>query len=102
MPGMQRDPRDSATYPVVVPIDTNRGPGETRRIGSRSITFAIATPFEVGDPLRFRLSLAGDGTAGLDVAGWGSVAAVTVDGDRFVVEASIEPTAIRIGPQAGR
>jgi hypothetical protein len=88
----------SGTYPVVVPIDTNRGRGETRLIGSTSITFAIAASFAVGDRLRFRLSLGEGASDGVQVTGWGSVAAVTVEGDAFLVEASIEPSAIHIEP----
>jgi hypothetical protein len=94
---MQRAPREAATYPLTIPIETNRGRGQTRTIGPTRITFATAAPFETGDAIRFALSLRGIGTTPLDVFCSGSVCAVSVEGQLFVVEASIEQTRISLG-----
>jgi len=79
-------------YALTVPIETNRGRGETRRIGSTRITFSIRERFEVGEPLRFRFSLEG----GAEVIGWGAVSEVAADGEGFVVDASIDQTQINV------
>jgi hypothetical protein len=84
------------TYPIVVPIETNRGRGETRNIGPTRVTFATSAPFEIGDAVRFALSLPGEKGELLDVFCAGSVCAVSVDGELFVVEASIEESRISI------
>jgi hypothetical protein len=84
------------TYPIVVSIETNRGRGETRRIGPSRVTFATSAAFETGDSLRFAMSLRGDGGQTLDVYCSGSVCSVSTDGALFVVEASIEESRITI------
>lgn len=92
---MQRPRPEPATYDVVIPIETNRGRGETRRIGPTRVRFATTASFTVGDALRFAMSLRGHG-ASLDVFCSGSVRAVAADGELFVVEATIENTQIRL------
>ena len=84
------------TYPIAVPIETNRGRGETRRIGPTRVTFATSEPFETGEALRFAMSLRGDGGQTLEVFCSGSVCGVSLDGALFVVEASIEESRITI------
>jgi hypothetical protein len=81
---------------MVVPIETNRGRGETRSIGPTRVTFATSVPFETGDAVRFAMKLPGDGAEVLDVFCSGAVCAVSVDGALFVVEASIEESQISI------
>ena len=71
-------------YALAVPIETNRGRGETRSIGSASVTFAIAASFAPGDVVRFSMTL-----NDVEIFCSGSVRAVSVDGALFVVEASI-------------
>ncbi len=88
MRGMQR------TYPLALPIETNHGRGETRRIGPTRLTFATSALFARGEMLRFAVALPGDGTRAIDVVGSGLVEAVVPEGDLFVVEASIEETRI--------
>lgn len=94
-------PRPSVTYPIAVPIETNRGRGETRRVGPRRVTFATSAPFETGDSLRFSMSLPGDGGETLDVFCSGSVCGVSLDGALFVVEAAIEESRITIANREG-
>jgi hypothetical protein len=89
-------PNPDATYPLSVPIETNRGWGKTRTFGSTRLTFATSAQFEIGDALRFALSMPGDGGELLDVFCAGSVRGVSVDGELFVVEASIEESRISI------
>jgi hypothetical protein len=84
------------TYPVAVPIDTNRGPGQTRRVGPTSMTFVTAALFETGDPLRFSMSLRGTGASPLYVVGDGSVRSVINEGELFIVDASIDRTRIAL------
>jgi len=88
--------REAATYPLVIPIDTNRGRGETRRIGPTRVTFSTAAEFEAGDDLRFALSLHGTGTTPLDVFCSGSVRSVAAEGELFVVDAAISETRIAL------
>lgn len=83
------------TYQIVVPIETNRGRGETRSIGPTRVTFATSAPFETGDSLRFAVSLYGGGPT-LEVFCSGSVCGVSIDGALFVVEASIEESRITV------
>jgi hypothetical protein len=84
------------TYPMVVPIETNRGRGETRSIGPTRVTFATSVPFGTGEAVRFALKLPGNGVMGFDVFCAGAVCAVSFDGELFVVEASIEESRITI------
>ncbi|MFL6246752.1 MAG: hypothetical protein ACJ74H_12050 [Thermoanaerobaculia bacterium] len=72
-------------YLLALPIETNRGRGETRSIGPASVTFVISASFAQGDAVRFSLSL-----PDVDIFCSGSVRAVSVDGALFVVEASID------------
>lgn len=72
-------------YALALPIETNRGRGETRSVGPASVTFAIAASFAPGDALRFSMTL-----YGIEIFCSGSVRAVSVDGALFVVEASID------------
>jgi len=88
-------------YPLVVPIETNRGRGETRAVGPTRITFAIAALFETGDDLRFTLSLQGNGKSPVDVAGSGRVSAVAAEGHLFVVDAAIDQTQITLAKGEG-
>jgi len=92
---MQRPRPEPATYDVVIPIETNRGRGETRRIGPTCVSFATTAYFTAGDALRFAMSLRGQSGA-LDVFCSGSVRAVAPEGELFVVEATIENTQIRL------
>ena len=39
---MLRPRKEAPTYPVIIPIKTNRGYGETRLIGPTRVTFATA------------------------------------------------------------
>jgi hypothetical protein len=87
------------TYPVTVPIRTNRGNGQTRSIGPTRITFATAALFESGEPLRFAISLRGTGTTPIEVVGFGSVQAVRPDGDLFVVDATVDGTQITLAEE---
>lgn len=82
------------TYPLAVPIETNHGRGETRRMGPTHLTFATSALFASGETLRFAVALRADGTQVIDVVGSGKVEAVVPEGDLFVVEASIEQTQI--------
>jgi hypothetical protein len=82
------------TYPVVLPIETNHGRGETRRIGPTRLTFATPALFAAGEVLRFAIALRGTDAKSIDLVGSGSVRAVTTDGELFVVEASIDQTRI--------
>ena len=77
-------------YALALPIETNRGWGETRSIGPASVTFAIGASFAPGDVVRFSLSLPGHGGEALEIFCSGSVRAVSIDGALFVVEASID------------
>jgi hypothetical protein len=86
----------TATYAIRIPIDTNRGRGETRRIGPTRIVFTTAAPFETGDSLRFSMSLRGTTAAALDAFCSGSVNHVAVEGEQFVVEATIDQTRISV------
>jgi len=86
------------TYAIRIPIETNRGRGETRRIGPTRIVFTTVEPFEVGDPLRFSMSLRGTSATGLDAFCSGCVRHVTIDGAVFVVESSIDQTQISLAP----
>lgn len=83
-------------YPVVVPIETNRGRGETRTIGPTRVTFVTSASFETGDAIRFAITLRGNANEMVDVFCAGSVCGVSLDGELFVVEASIEATRIAI------
>lgn len=77
-------------YPLAIPIETNRGKGETRSIGRASVIFTIAACFAPGDAVSFSLSLPrADGEA-VEIFCSGSVLSVSVDGALFVVEASID------------
>ena len=78
------------TYPISIPIDTNRGRGETRAIGPTSVTFSTTALFEVGETLRFSMSLRGTASMHVEVFCDGRVTRVIPDGERFVVEASID------------
>lgn len=89
------------TYPMAVPIETNRGRGETRSVGLTRVTFATSAAFEVGDPLRFTMSLPGDDGETLDVFCSGSVCGVSLDGALFVVEAAIEESRITLATRGG-
>jgi hypothetical protein len=86
----------AVTYPIAVPIETNRGRGETRDIGPTRVTFATSAAFETGDALRFAISLQNDGGETLDVFCTGSVCAVSVEGALFVVEAVLDESRITI------
>ena len=90
------------TYPIRIPIETNRGRGETRRIGPTRIVFTTLQPFETGDPLRFSMSLRGTSATGLDAFCSGCVHHVTIEGPLFVVEASIEETQISLAAAGSR
>ena len=90
MRGMHR------TYPLVMPIDTNHGRGETRAIGPTRLTFVTSALFLTGDPLRFAICLRGDGTQPIDVVGSGRVEGVIAEGELFVVEAAIDLTEIML------
>lgn len=85
-----------ANYPLVLPIQTNHGRGETRSIGPTRVTFATACLVAIGDPLRFAISLRGTGTQPIDVVGSGRVEAVATEGVLFLVEASIDQTQITV------
>jgi hypothetical protein len=89
-------PRPAVSYPMAIAIETNRGRGETRSIGPTRVTFATRALFETGDTLRFAVSLPGRAGEMLDVFCAGSVCGVTLDGELFVVEASIEESRITI------
>ncbi len=82
------------TYPLVMPIETNHGRGETRSIGPTRITFATPALFETGEVLRFAFALNGTDSKPIDVVGSGCVETVKAEGNLFVVEASIETTQI--------
>jgi hypothetical protein len=97
---MESPARGPATYPIVIPIDTNRGTGRTLRVGPAHISFVTAAHFAPGESLRFSMSLRGIGPMTLQVFCSGRVHAVRVDGDFFVVEASIEQTDITSAKQA--
>jgi hypothetical protein len=86
----------NVTYPMAIAIETNRGREETRTIGPARVTFATSALFETGEALRFAISLPGDTGEMLDVFCAGSVCGVTIDGELFVVEASIEESRISI------
>jgi hypothetical protein len=90
--------RAAATYEVTTAIETDRGRGETRRIGPARIMFVTDVLFATGEPLRFALTLRGTGTAPLTVAGDGSVSAVSRDGARYLVDAAIDRTYISLAP----
>lgn len=77
-------------YPLALPIETNRGRGETRSIGPASVIFAIGARFAPGDAVRFSLSLPRDGGEAVEIFCSGSVRTVSADGALFVVEASID------------
>lgn len=72
-------------YPLALPIETNRGLGETRSIGAASVTFAISASFAPGDALRFSMTL-----YAVEIFCSGTVRSVSFDGALFVVEASID------------
>lgn len=91
----------NATYPIAVPIETNRGRGETRTIGPTRVTFATSASFETGEALRFAMTLPGESGEALDVFCAGAVCGVTFDGAMFVVEASIEESRIEIAKKEG-
>jgi hypothetical protein len=93
---MRRPRRETAAHAVTIPIETDRGWGETRLIGATRVTFATAAAFAAGDPLRFAMTLRGDGPTALDVVCSGSVHAGAAEGELFVVEASIDETEIRL------
>jgi hypothetical protein len=93
---MLRRTQAGDTYPIVVAIETNRGRGETRAIGPTRVTFATSAPFEIGDAIRFAIAMPGDAGEMLDIFCAGSVCAVSVDGELFVVDASIEESQISI------
>lgn len=86
----------TTTYAIRIPIETNRGRGETRRIGPTHIVFTTDAPFETGEPLRFSMSLRGTPAAALDAFCSGCVSHVAVEGEQFVVEATIEQTRISV------
>jgi hypothetical protein len=86
----------NATYAIAVPIETNRGRGETRSIGPTRVTFATDAAFETGDAVRFAMTLPGDAGEKLDVFCAGAVCGVSIDGTLFVVEASIEESRISV------
>ena len=88
------------TYPIAIPIETNRGSGETRAIGPTHITFISGSLFASGEGLRFAVSLRGTATP-LEVFGSGRVEEVRAEGDVFVVEASIEQTRIAVSSKDG-
>ena len=98
---MLRPRKEAPTYPVIIPIKTNRGYGETRVIGPTRVTFATAAMFAAGEPLRFAMSLRGHGATTLEVFCSGSVRAVATDGELFVIDASIEQTDIRLAEGEG-
>ena len=83
-------------YPLVLPIETNHGRGETRRIGPTRVTFATSSLVAIGDPLRFAIALRGTGSQPIDVVGSGRVEAVATEGVLFLVEASIDQTQITV------
>jgi hypothetical protein len=93
---MLRHTDRKAMYPIVVPIETNRGRGETRNIGPERVTFATSAPFETGDTVRFGISLPGEMGEMLDIFCAGSVCTVSIEGELFLVEASIEESQISI------
>jgi len=72
-------------YSLALPIETNRGRGETRSIGPASVTFATRASFMPGDAVRFSMTL-----HGIEIFCSGSVHAVFAEGVLFVVEASID------------
>lgn len=77
-------------YPLALPIETNRGRGETRSIGPASVTFATSASFAPGDAVRFSLSLPGGGEEPLEIFCSGTVRSVSAAGALFIVEASID------------
>jgi len=81
---------------VTTAIETDRGRGETRRIGPTQVIFVIDALFAAGEPLRFALTLRGTGSAPLLVAGSGSVRAVSHDGAHYLVDAVIDRTYISL------
>ena len=72
-------------YLLALPIETNRGRGETRSIGPATVTFVISAPFARGDAVRFSMTL-----YGIEIFCSGTVRSVSFDGALFVVEASID------------
>lgn len=92
----------NTTYPIAVPIETNRGRGETRTIGPTRVTFATDASFETGEVVRFAMTLPGDAGEMLDVFCAGAVCGVTVDGALFIVEASIDESRISIAKKEGK
>lgn len=84
------------TYPVVVPIETNHGRGQTRSVGPTRITFSTTALFESGEELRFALSLRGNANTPVDVVGSGRVESVTTEGPLFVVDATIDQTRLTL------
>lgn len=87
---------------VAIPIDTDLGAGETRRIGPRDVTFVTRAPFRAGDPLRFAISLPGPDRMTLDFVCSGSVRSVVREGELLLVDASIEETSVSARTESER